>query len=277
MRHPQLRGVANMTLSGTTVSLEYAGRQDSVAWQQMIADFEALAAGILKEAAQQGLGQRAQALYVYQYLVNDVAFVQSGAADGWGALTSGQAIAPGFAQALAYLLDRLGIECHMTTAADGSHVWNTALLDGQYYHLDAAYEAAAGSRGLAYFAMDDARRRESSVYGSWRSGDARYADYETPACADEQYAFQGTALGVSYDRDAGMLYWADAQRTLYGRPLAGGEPARVTDIPVIRVGWQDGFLYILDARDYKTYCLDAATGTAVPAEQVNLGREPAAE
>jgi hypothetical protein len=94
MRHPQLRGVANMTLSGTTVSLEYAGRQDGAAWQQMIADFEALAAGILEEAAQQGPGQRAQALYVYQYLVNNVAFVQGGAADGWGALTSGQAIAP---------------------------------------------------------------------------------------------------------------------------------------------------------------------------------------
>jgi hypothetical protein len=56
---------------------------------------------------------------------------------GWAALVASAAACAGYADAVCFLLDGLGIECvYIVGSAGGSHAWNLVKLEGSYYHLD---------------------------------------------------------------------------------------------------------------------------------------------
>ena len=62
------------------------------------------------------------------------------------ALVDGHAASAGFALSYKLLCDQSGLECRIVTGLRGNtnHVWNLVKLDDDWYHVDAAADAAAG-------------------------------------------------------------------------------------------------------------------------------------
>lgn len=79
---------------------------------------------------------------VYTYLIDTVEYeISNDDQSIAGALWKKKAVCAGYAGAVQYLLERLGIVClYVEGSALGSqegHAWNIVQLDGQYYYLDA--------------------------------------------------------------------------------------------------------------------------------------------
>ncbi len=59
----------------------------------------------------------------------------------YGVIVKKKAVCAGYARAMQYLLNRLGIECVYVSgrADDESHAWNLVKVDGDYYYLDTTW------------------------------------------------------------------------------------------------------------------------------------------
>lgn len=71
-----------------------------------------------------------------------------------GAILYGKAVCQGYAEAFAYFMDVLGIECEMVTgtANNGNglwigHAWNKVRLDGNWYYIDVTWDDPLPDRG----------------------------------------------------------------------------------------------------------------------------------
>ncbi len=58
----------------------------------------------------------------------------------YGALVNGRAVCEGYSQATCYLLERLGMECHVCSSSVLGHMWNIVTVDGKYYHTDVTWD-----------------------------------------------------------------------------------------------------------------------------------------
>ncbi len=89
-------------------------------------------------------------LFVHDYLVHTTEYDTAGAdADkrgiwgtSYGCLVRGKAVCQGYAEAFKYIMNRLGIECGVTTGeTDGErHAWNYVMADGEYYWIDVTWD-----------------------------------------------------------------------------------------------------------------------------------------
>ncbi|MEG0145469.1 MAG: hypothetical protein RR739_05335, partial [Clostridia bacterium] len=76
--------------------------------------------------------QTEQALLLHQYFASTTEYDAEAPDVGpWGVMVDSRGICTGYAYAMAYVLDQLGIENHLTHTDDGVHIFNTARLDGQ--------------------------------------------------------------------------------------------------------------------------------------------------
>lgn len=79
---------------------------------------------------------------VYTYLIDNAEYVSSEHDQNIaGIFWKKQAVCAGYARAMQYLLERLGIPCiyveGSTAGSSEGHAWNIVQLDGQYYYVDA--------------------------------------------------------------------------------------------------------------------------------------------
>ncbi len=58
----------------------------------------------------------------------------------YGVFVNRSAVCQGYALAYKYLLNQVGIECHMVTSDAMNHAWNLIKLDGQYYQVDVTWD-----------------------------------------------------------------------------------------------------------------------------------------
>lgn len=58
----------------------------------------------------------------------------------YGVFVKRTAVCQGYALAYKYLLNQVGIECHMVTSDAMNHAWNLIKLDGQYYQVDVTWD-----------------------------------------------------------------------------------------------------------------------------------------
>lgn len=58
----------------------------------------------------------------------------------YGVFANRSAVCQGYALAYKYLLNQVGIECHMVTSDAMNHAWNLIKLDGQYYQVDVTWD-----------------------------------------------------------------------------------------------------------------------------------------
>lgn len=110
-------------------------------------------------------------LYIHDYIVKNTVYshdmVDSSVNGLWGTaygcIVQGDAICQGYAEAFAYLMKLLDIECGMVsgTAGDAGHIWNYVNLDGEYYWIDVTWddpdEQGNSGEGVlhSYFLVDD--------------------------------------------------------------------------------------------------------------------------
>jgi hypothetical protein len=87
----------------------------------------------------------------------------------YAALVQNYASCQGYAVAVFRLLKELGVECRVVTGIgtnaqgeDEFHAWNEVLVDGEYYNLDATWDA--GKENYDYFMIKD----EEKALAEWR-------------------------------------------------------------------------------------------------------------
>lgn len=76
-----------------------------------------------------------------------------------GLLMKGKGVCQAYAYAYKYLMERLGIECYVTSSQEINHAWNIVNIDGSYYHVDCTWDDPVydrlGMAGHGYFLVSD--------------------------------------------------------------------------------------------------------------------------
>ncbi|MBR2907900.1 MAG: hypothetical protein IKC26_07675 [Clostridia bacterium] len=132
-------------------------------------------------------------LYLHDALAERVVYVESANAhNAYGAIVEGRAVCEGYAEALQYLLHRVGIPSFIalgsslnpSTGTTENHAWNYVQIDGQYYHVDLTWNDQGSELYHAYFNVTDARIREDH--------EILPCAYSVPSCTSEDHFYFGT-------------------------------------------------------------------------------------
>jgi hypothetical protein len=129
------------------------------------------------------------ALWLYDALCASVSYDEEGAQalfngeqtedDLYSALVEGRAVTSGYALAYRRLCDLSGIQCRIVRGWRGNteFIWNVIQLDGDWYHVAAAGDAASGAHD--WFLKTDEEMRAQ----------ARWNTDSTPRCESAQYTY----------------------------------------------------------------------------------------
>ena len=106
------------------------------------------------------------ALYLHDTLASRIEYVTDApnAHNLYGAIVEGKAVCEGYAEALQYLLHRVGIEAFLaigssvnpTSGVSEGHEWSYAKLDGAWTHIDLTWDDQGDTLYHAYFGVTDA-------------------------------------------------------------------------------------------------------------------------
>ena len=139
-----------------------------------LAEADRLAEQVIAQVITPGMSQREKAEALYAYVTSTVSYDQRYYTDksnmpyesqtALGALRDGVAICGGYSHAVKLLFEKVGIPCYNVTGKyfNENHMWNIALLDGQWLWFD-----ATADRGLAprfeprHFALEELEERYS--------------------------------------------------------------------------------------------------------------------
>ncbi len=139
-RYISLGRTVKIELSGTyNISLEEAVKRQ----QEIREGAEALLADLPPES-----GDYEKVLYIYETVIRRTEYDQS-APDNqniYSVLAEGASVCQGYAKAVQYLLNGLGVECTLVLGqVDGGegHAWNLVKADGEYYYVDATWGDAS--------------------------------------------------------------------------------------------------------------------------------------
>ena len=122
-------------------------------------------------------------LYLHDKLAGMITYVESTHAhNAYGALVEGKAVCEGYAEALQYLLQRVGIQSflasgasiHPGTGTPVGHEWNYVRIDGKYYHVDLTWNDQGENLFHAYFNQTDAVIQEDHMVST--------TEYALPVC-----------------------------------------------------------------------------------------------
>ncbi|MDR3207553.1 MAG: hypothetical protein LBT60_04395 [Oscillospiraceae bacterium] len=134
-----------------------------------------------------------RALALYDLLCAAVSYDEEGARalqegraadapdDLYRALAEGRALSAGYALAYKQLCDTAGLECRLVLGerlGNSKYVWNLVQLDGDWYHVDPAADAAGGNAHDWFLKTDEAMQ----TVANWN----RTA---TPRCDSERYSY----------------------------------------------------------------------------------------
>ena len=161
--------LADFTVSGGVVTITYL--YDEMEHAKQLITFESAvnrALSILSETD----GEARRATLLYNWVVEHVAYFTVDYTDkeitAFSALTTGNTICYGFADAFGYLLRQTGIEAHLwrggtyTFTGFSDHGWCYAKIDGAYYHFDPTWERSnynsIGENRYTYFGLADQKR-----------------------------------------------------------------------------------------------------------------------
>lgn len=144
--HPELFWIQGRDITYKTVHQTYGSfrpgysytREEAAAIEQQIA----LAAEEVKALVGSESSDYEKARLVYEYVIRKTAYRETPLDQNIaGSLGEGQAVCAGYARAVQYLLEELGVEClyvsgTMKDSPEG-HAWNIVKLEDAYYYLDA--------------------------------------------------------------------------------------------------------------------------------------------
>jgi len=139
----------------TKISMEYIMSGDELSAAK--AAFELAVAEILKGITPD-MTDFEKELYFHDTLASRIVYVNTNNAhNAYGALCEGYAVCEGYAEALQYLLHRVGIRSFIAIGSgnDQPHAWNCVEIDGKFYHTDLTWNDQ-GEIFHAYFNVSDA-------------------------------------------------------------------------------------------------------------------------
>ena len=257
--------LSDISLEENALALVYTS-QDASQIQQAAQDFDKAAQSILEECYQTGYTQLQCAMALYQYLGQHVEYSYESMDDGlYGAIVDKKAMANGYANAYAFLLDQFGIENALVSAPDKSHVWNLITIDGVSYHVDVTFGAnLLKGQSLKFFGMNDAAAATALGYTGWTVSNG-VADLETPLCSSTR--FEALQKAGRSDMDyAGNAVYMDAYEETPGvskLDLLTGEVSVVLSEQTDGIAVLDGLLYYLRNEDGYLYTLNLTTNETV--------------
>jgi hypothetical protein len=95
---------------------------------------------------------------LHDILIDEISYNESADLNQsvYSALVNGETVCAGYARAMQYLLQRLGIPCYYCTGYAGqNHAWNIVRLDDGYYNVDVTWDDTPGGE-YDYFNRTDA-------------------------------------------------------------------------------------------------------------------------
>ena len=123
------------------------------------------AVGTILDGMNQEADAFSQELSLYRSLAENCEFDTAAAENtadwkaytAYGAICGGNAVCEGYSRGMQLLLSCVGIPCRLVdgTAGGDRHMWNLVLLDGEWYHLDAAWSDYEVAPGYEYFNVTD--------------------------------------------------------------------------------------------------------------------------
>lgn len=161
--------LADFSVLDGMVTITYLHSEEEHA-RQLIAFESAVNRALSILSAEDGEARRATLLY--NWVVENVSYFTTDYTDkeitAFSALTAGETICYGFADAFGYLLRQTGMEAHLwrggtyTFNGFSDHGWCYAKVDGDYYHFDPTWERSnyksTGVNRYTYFGMTDQKR-----------------------------------------------------------------------------------------------------------------------
>lgn len=110
--------------------------------------------GLIAKIKKQDMGEYEAELYMHDYLVNKIEYDNENQEKGvdvfrnlYGAFVNGKANCMGYARAMTYVMNKLGIQCasiigdtYKASGKTGKHEWNIIKINGDWYHLDICWD-----------------------------------------------------------------------------------------------------------------------------------------
>ena len=175
-----------------------------------------------------GMSDFEKEVYLHDTLAAKVSYVTGAphAHDAYGALVDGQTVCEGYAEALQYLLQKVGIQSFLATgtsvnpATDTSegHAWNYVKLGDKFYHVDLTWNDQPGFTYHAYFNLSDNEIKQDHTIGS--------AGFALPQCNDNSQNYfkikGGEYTTYTTSQIATLLKQNDLTKSIY---VPGGAKA----------------------------------------------------
>lgn len=152
--HPELFFVegysyTKYTRGDRTTAIEFSGTYsvDPETAQARAAEIEAAAEEILS-GLEENADQYTRVKYIYDTIIRSTDY-DLAAPDNqniYSVFVNRRSVCQGYAKAVQYLLNRLGVECTLvlgTVNTGEGHAWNMVRVDGSYYYLDATWGDAS--------------------------------------------------------------------------------------------------------------------------------------
>ncbi|MEG1633260.1 MAG: transglutaminase domain-containing protein [Oscillospiraceae bacterium] len=130
----------------------------------------------------------------------------------YGMMVNGEGICTGYAYAMRYVLDQLGIENCLAFSNDESHVWNIVKMNDSFYHLDATWENGCNKAvpTLLYFGQDDAARRQTTGFDGWYTRvNSLQEKQPSPECGNALFAPLAESATAEVDYSKHQIIYTD--------------------------------------------------------------------
>lgn len=147
-----------------------------------------------------------------------------------GLLMKGKGVCQAYSYAYQYLMERLGIECYVTSSQEINHAWNIVNVDGSYYHVDCTWDDPVYDRlgmvGHGYFLVSDEAVQEA------RGGTNHHKGWDLTelVCDNKKYDdayWENIKSQIIFKGNSS--YYIDGN-TLYRRADDSGDTESLTDL-----------------------------------------------
>jgi len=192
------RTLVMKSLLSTKLSLKYA--YDSGTVRRYKEEIERVSSEIINECINEHQSDYDKVLALHDYLKRTIQYdyeayraKQSKSADDAhnlvGPLLKKKCVCEGFAKAMKYLCDKIGVECHCingigsSSLERGEHAWNVVKINGYYHHVDVTWDNQfADDNQIPMYAYLNLSDEAISKDHSWNRN-------YYPKCPDDPYNY----------------------------------------------------------------------------------------
>ncbi|WP_373897626.1 DUF5050 domain-containing protein [Haloimpatiens sp. FM7315] len=182
--------------------------------------------------------------------------------NAYSIIVNGKGICMGYASAMHYLLDKVGVECQTVVSDEPFHMWLIVKIDGKYYHVDPTFEDTVGfGRELTYFNITDKERNKNGSFKKlWYGGNKNYKKLKSPVCSDDKYKFLRDCSQF-YLRNKIIYYVNSNDNKLYKVIINGKGSEKILDTTVNEMAMYKDWIYYTNTEDKNRIYKVKAHGT----------------